>query len=238
MRADGIKDGGAGSSPAIEANGLGRRNPKAEGWLIRDVTLTLSLGERLGVLGPSGAGKTVLLRCLAMLDPVDAGSILWQGRTIAGDEVPPYRSRAIYLHQRPALVDGSVEDNLRLPFELAVHRGRRFDPEKVDDLLGRLGRDRSFLEKASRDLSGGEAQIVGLLRALQLEPTVFLLDEPTASLDQATAEAVEGLLDDWLAADSPARALVWISHDRDQAHRVTDRRIYLRSGQIDPEGRD
>ncbi len=201
---DEIKDGGAGPSPAIEAIGLGRRNPKAEGWLIRDVTLTLSLGERLGVLGPSGAGKTVLLRCLAMLDPVDSGSIRWQGRTVAGEAVPSYRSRAIYVHQRPALLEGSVEDNLRLPFELAAHRDRRFDPEKVVDLLGRLGRDRTFLEKASRDLSGGEAQIVGLIRALQLDPTVLLLDEPTASLDQATAEAVEGLLDDWLAADSRA----------------------------------
>ena len=141
-----------------------------------------------------------------MLDPLDAGSIRWQGRTVAGDGVPPYRRRAIYLHQRPALLDGSVEDNLRLPFDARgpprpVGSIRR----QVDDLLGRLGRDRSFLEKASRDLSGGEAQIVGLLRALQLDPAVLLLDEPTASLDQATAEAVEGLLDDWLAADSRAR---------------------------------
>ncbi len=224
--------------PAIEAVGIGRRNPKADGWLIQDVSLTLNLGDRLGVLGPSGAGKTVLLRAMALLDPLDSGSIRWQGRAIAGESVPPYRSRVIYLHQRPALLDGSVEDNLRLPFALETHRERRFDPDRIIDLLGRLGRDRAFLTKTSRDLSGGESQIVGLLRALQLDPAVLLLDEPTASLDPATARAVEDLLDAWLAADPKGRALVWVSHDRDQAHRMTDRRLFLRAGWLESEERN
>ena len=170
-------------SPVIEADGIGRRNPKADGWLIRDVSLSLNPGDRLGVLGPSGAGKTVLLRALAMLDPIDAGSIRWQGRTVAGEAVPAYRSQVIYLHQRPALLDGSVEENLRLPFTLEAHRDRRFDPDASSTGWGGCGRDRWFLAKPSRDLSGGEAQIVGLLRALQLDPAVLLLDEPTASMD-------------------------------------------------------
>jgi putative ABC transport system ATP-binding protein len=224
--------------PAIEAVGLGRRNPKADGWLIRDVSLTLNPGDRLGVLGPSGAGKTVLLRALARLDPLDSGSIRWRGRVVAGEAVPSYRARVIYLHQRPALLDGSVADNLRLPFALEAHRGRRFDPDRVVDLLGRLGRDRAFLEKASRDLSGGEAQIVGLLRALQLDPAALLLDEPTASLDPGTARAVEGLLDGWLTAQPDGRALVWVSHDRDQAHRMTSRRLFLRAGRLEHEEGD
>src|SRR5271156_3224058 len=121
--------------PAIEAVGIGRRNPKADGWLIRDIDLTLDPGDRLGVQGPSGAGKTVLLRAMALLDPLDAGSIRWQGRMIAGEAVPAYRSQVIYLHQRPALLDGSVEGNLRLPFTLKAHRERRFDPERVIEIL-------------------------------------------------------------------------------------------------------
>jgi UDP-glucose/iron transport system ATP-binding protein len=224
--------------PAIEAVGIGRRNPKADGWLIRDVSLTLDLGDRLGVLGPSGAGKTVLLRAIALLDPLDSGTIRWQGRMVAGESVPYYRGQVIYLHQRPALLDGSVEDNLRLPFALKAHRERRFEPERVLDVLGRLGRDGAFLKKTSRDLSGGEAQIVGLLRALQLDPAVLLLDEPTASLDSATAQAVEELLDGWLAAEPNGRALVWVSHDRDQAHRMTVRRLSLRAGRLESEESD
>jgi len=222
--------------PAIEVRGLGRRNPKGEGWLIRDVSFAVHPGDRLAVLGPSGAGKTVLLRALAMLDPLDSGEIRWRGHAVPGGAVPSYRKQVIYLHQRPALLDGNVEDNLRHPFTLRAHHGTEFDRERVVELLGCLDRDAAFLGKSGRDLSGGEAQIVALLRAVQLDPAVLLLDEPTASLDRATAGAVEGLLDRWLAAGPGGRALVWVGHDRDQARRVTARGLYLRAGRLEPEG--
>src|SRR5262249_906755 len=112
---------------------------------------------------------------------------------------------------------------------------RSFDPARAEELFGRLGREPGFLAKSSRDLSGGESQLVGLVRALQLDPAVLLLDEPTASLDPATTRAVEGLLEDWLDADPSARALVWVSHDADQVRRMTDRRVYLRAGRLESE---
>jgi putative ABC transport system ATP-binding protein len=189
----------------------------------------------LGIVGPSGAGKTVLMRAIALLDPLDAGSIRWQGRAVRGDAVPSYRKQVVYLHQRSALWDGSVEDNLRFPYSLKAHAGESFDRGRVEDLLNDLGRGPAFLAKSSRDLSGGEAQIVALVRALQLDPVVLLLDEPTASLDPETALAVEGLLDRWLTARADQRALVWIGHDATQTRRVTGRRLTLRSGQIEPE---
>lgn len=217
----------------VEAKRIGRRDPKGENWLIRDVSFLLNLGQRLALLGATGAGKTVLLRALALLDPLDEGTIHWQGRAVAGEATPAYRSQVIYLHQRPALVDGSVEDNLRHPFTLKVHRGRRFDRPRVLEYLDTLGRGAAFLEKSSRDLSGGEAQLVALVRAVQLDPAILLLDEPTASLDQETAQAVEGLLDRWFAAGAGRRALVWVSHDLEQAHRVTSDRLIMRSGRLE-----
>lgn len=222
---------------AIEAAAIGRRDRKsgAGGWLLRDVSVALRFGERLGVLGPSGAGKTVLLRAIARLDPLDEGSIRWQGRDVRGEAVPGYRGRVIYLHQRPALLEGTVEDNLRHPFTLEAHRGRAFDRRLVEDLLARLGRNPAFLDKSGRDLSGGESQLVGLVRALQLDPAVLLLDEPTASLDPATTRAVEGLLDGWLAATPDRRAFVWVSHDAGQARRMTGRQVYLRAGRLESE---
>jgi putative ABC transport system ATP-binding protein len=222
--------------PAIEVRGIGRRHPRGEGWLIRDVSFAVHPGDRLAVLGPSGAGKTVLLRALAMLDPLDTGEIRWRGHPVRGGSVPSYRKQVIYLHQRPALLDGSVEDNLRHPFTLKAHHATKFDPGRVVELLGCLDRDATFLGKSSRDLSGGEGQIVALLRAVQLDPAVLLLDEPTASLDRATSRAVEGLLDRWLAAGHGGRALVWVSHDRDQARRVTGQALHLRAGRLEPEG--
>jgi putative ABC transport system ATP-binding protein len=225
---------------AIEAAGISRRDRKSEsgGWLIRGVSVSVGFGERLGVLGPSGSGKTVLLRAIGLLDPLDEGSIRWDGRIVRGEAVPDYRKLVVYLHQRPALLDGTVEDNLRYPFTLRVHRDRAFDPDRVVGMLARLGRDRGFLAKNGRDLSGGESQLLGLIRALQLDPAVLLLDEPTASLDPATARAVEELLNNWLADQPDARALVWVSHDADQARRMTGRRVYLRAGRLEREGGD
>ena len=211
----------------IQVDRISRRNPKGDGWLIKDVRLSLASGERLGLVGPSGAGKTVLLRALALLDPLDSGRILWHASAVSGEAVPIYRKQVIYLHQRPALFDGSVEDNLRLPFGLKAHRGRQFDRRRVLDLLAELSRDAEFLSKPSRRLSGGESQLVALFRAVQLEPTILLLDEPTASLDPNTGEAVERMIEKWLAEKRP-RALVWVSHDPEQTQRMTTRQIRLR----------
>ena len=129
----------------LDVRGIGRRDPKGQGWLIRDVSLSVTSGERLGILGPTGAGKSVLLRSMALLDPLDIGSIHWQGRAIAGDAGPAYRSQVIYLHQRPALLEGTVEDNLRYPFTLRTHVAKRFDRDRVAHLLEGLGRPTTFL---------------------------------------------------------------------------------------------
>jgi putative ABC transport system ATP-binding protein len=221
--------------PALVAIGICRRDPKSDGWLIRDVNMSVHYGDRLGIVGSSGAGKTVLLRALAMLDPIDAGEILWNGRPVHGDAVPGYRKQVIYLHQRPALYEGSVEDNLRYPFTLEGHRSNAFDRSRVVELLAALGRDAGFLAKSSRDLSGGEAQIVALIRATQLEPSVLLLDEPTASLDPGTAQALEAVINRWLIGKTGERALVWVSHDQQQTLRMTAQTIALHSGRVSVE---
>ena len=228
----------ASSDSALSAIKIRRREPKTEGWLIRDVSFTINWGDRLGVLGPSGAGKTVLLRALALLDPLDDGAIRYQGQAVGGDAVPRYRSQVIYLHQKPALHEGTVEDNLRQLFTLKTHHDRQFDRGRAAQLLASLGRDAAFMDKSSRDLSGGEAQIAALVRAILLEPAILLLDEPTASLDPATAQAVEAMLDCWMAARAVARALVWVGHDRDQTLRMTGRTISLTGGRLDPESSD
>jgi putative ABC transport system ATP-binding protein len=221
--------------PVLEAVGIGRRNPKREGWLIQDASFRLDPGDRLAITGASGAGKTLLLRSLALLDPLDAGEIRWNGAPVRNEAVPAFRSNAIYLHQRPALREGNVLDNLVRPYALGAHCRKRFDRDRMIDLLNVLGRDPSFLAKPACDLSGGESQIVALLRAIQLSPAILLLDEPTASLDSCATRSIEKLIDLWFGEQPKERAMIWVSHDSEQARRMAGRALRIDSGRIIPE---
>ena len=212
------------SSDLLALHGAGRR---IEGrWIWRELTLTLGAGDRLGVAGPSGSGKTLLLRALAGLDRLDEGRIMFDGKALDDWELPAYRARVVYLTQRPALIEGSVDDNLRLVFEFGVHADRRYDAGQIRHWLDVLERDASFLGRDTAVLSGGEQQMVAFLRALQLEPRVLLLDEPTASVDEANTRRIEALVGTWLQ-EGTGRAVIWTSHQPEQLRRVTGRRIDL-----------
>jgi putative ABC transport system ATP-binding protein len=221
--------------PLLEADGLARRHPNGESWLLDHCSLAVHPGQRVAVVGPSGSGKTLLLRALAWLDPLDGGEVRWQGRAIRHDGIPEYRCCAVYLHQRPALLEATVEAAVRRPFGLKVHRGRQFDRGRILGLLEGLGRDESFLDKQVADLSGGESQIVALLRALQLDPSLLLLDEPTAAIDAATTGTIEAWLDGWVADAPDARAYVWVTHDAAQADRVAGRKLEMQHGTLTDE---
>ena len=216
----------------LEAHGVSRREPNSDNWLLRDIHINIEGGSRLAIVGPTGSGKTLLMRALARLDSIDVGEILWQGEPMHGDAIPRFRQQAIYLHQRPALIEGTVEENLRLPFTLRVHRQRKFSREKVLTLIGHVNRTGTFLERSSRDLSGGEAQIVALLRAIQLQPTLLLLDEPTAALDDESTQMIEQLVNGWFEESSSERAFVWVSHDKQQVARVAARVMAMSDGQL------
>lgn len=220
----------------LEGRRIGRRAPANRAdedgaWLLHGISLAVAAGERIAVVGPSGAGKTLLLRALALLDPIDEGEVLWREGPVADRSVPAFRRQVLYLHQRPALLTGSVEANLRLPFGFAA-AGGAYDRARAAALLDVLGRGAGFMAKSTADLSGGEAQITALLRAIQMEPTVLLLDEPTVSLDADAAAAIERLVGEWFGRRPAERALVWVSHDAAQAGRVSDRSLRLAAGRL------
>lgn len=224
--------GGRDDHAILEAEQIGRCLGTTE-WLLRDVSLTIRAGQRIAIVGPTGSGKTLLLRALALLDPLDAGRVLWKGEPVAPHDVPAFRSRVIYLHQHPALFPGTVEENLQRPYRLRAHGTKRFQRKRVVDLLREVDRDENFLAKSGRDLSGGERQMTALLRAIQLDPALLLLDEPTAALDSATAEAVERLVRHWQGGGQ--RSFVWVSHEARQVERIAGRICTMRNGQLTEE---
>lgn len=223
------------NDPILEACAIGRQATRSEQWLIRDISLTVCSGNRLAIVGPSGSGKSVLLRALCLLDPLDAGSIIWNTKIVPHSKVPEFRGHVMYLRQQPTLLEGTVEDNLRQPYSLKAHRDKQFDAHRIVKLLQSLDRDETFLGKHSSTLSGGESQIVSLLRAIQLEPHVLLLDEPTSALDSDATALIERLVSHWMEELADSRATVWVSHDETQTERVADSVFRIDRGLLEAE---
>lgn len=224
------------TSPILIAKGLGRRLDNR--WLWRDLSFELYPEDRVGLIGPSGSGKTLLLRTLVLLDSIQEGEICFGDDSSGQDVLRPlnrssitrYRTQVIYLPQRPAVFDGTVEDNLKHVFTLKVQTSA-YERSPILHYLNTLNRSEDFLTRSVRQLSGGESQILALLRALQLEPQVLLLDEPTASLDPDTTQQVEELINQWMGG-AANRACLWTSHDPQQIQRVTNRQIKLLGNQV------
>ncbi len=223
--------------PIVEALDLCRRDAERGEVLLQPTSFSLSAGDRVAVTGPSGSGKSVFLRALALLDPLDAGRIEWHGKPVSRITMPQYRRNVAYIRQRPAILDGTVEDNLRYPYTLRAYRDVRFDRERARSFARQAGRGDDFLDRSASELSGGEAQITALIRVLQLEPEVLLFDEPTASLDPESSHAIEALVNAWLDPADARRASVWVSHDLAQAARVSDRHLTMRAGVLDEVAR-
>ena len=171
------------------------------------------------IVGPSGAGKSTLLRLLNRLADPGRGEISYRGRPLTAYEPLALRREVALVPQLPALLEGTVESNLRYAADLAG------EPLEVDETLRRAGLDPSFAGRDVARLSVGEQQRAMLGRALAQRPAVLLLDEPTSALDHAARDAVEATLAR-LRAESNL-SLVLVSHDPEQARRLGDRVVEM-----------
>lgn len=223
----------SGATTGMRAVGLTRRDAAGGRVLLDHVDFAIEPGQRIALAGPSGSGKSTLMRAIAMLDPVDSGEVSFHGQTITGKLVPSYRRRVVYLAQRPALVPGSVLENLSMAFSFASAE-TTFQVERATELLQTLDRNEAMLQQVASTLSGGEQQLVALVRAILIQPSIILFDEPTASLDPASTASFERLVRVWLDADAN-RSLVWTSHDADQVARMTSIMYRIAAGKIDHE---
>lgn len=182
---------------------------------LRPVRFTLAQGDRVALEGPSGIGKTRVLRAMAALDPPRSGEVRWADRTPEAWSVPRYRRQVVYLAQTAHLPDGTVQEVLQRPFRFATAGSQRFDPARARALLEATGLEPGVLDSPAARLSVGQQQRVTLVRALLVEPKVLLADEPTSALDPEATAQVEALLQD------AGCAVVLVTHDPAQQARLT-----------------
>ena len=215
----------------LSVNHISRRDHRTGEPLLREISISIAGGERIALRGKSGSGKSLLLRAIALLDPIDEGNISWNGETIFGSAVPDYRRQVVYLPQQAVVVEETVDDAIRRPFLYQSRKQHSYDPTQTLGHLAQLARDKIFLTKRTSDLSGGEKQITALLRALAVKPSVLLLDEATSALDAETARAAEQLVQAWQQQED-VHSAVWVSHDQAQSDRVAQRTIEIEAGRI------
>jgi tungstate transport system ATP-binding protein len=188
--------------------------------------LEVQPGEVLALVGPSGTGKSTLLRLLNFLEPPTAGTLVYRGRSYQDRRVPvAIRRQITTVFQRPVLIRGSVRRNVAYGLRL---RGRR-DDRRVARMLTRVGLDDLARAQAQR-LSGGEMQRVALARALVVEPAVLLLDEPTANLDPYNVALIEEIVQH--ENRQSGTTVVLVTHNVFQAKRLATRVGLMLSGRL------
>jgi ABC-type proline/glycine betaine transport system ATPase subunit len=195
--------------------------------VLRDLSAALPEGASC-VAGPSGCGKSSLLRLLNRLADPDGGTVTYQGRDVREPDVLELRREVCLVPQLPALLDGTVADNV-------LYAGRLWDREPdVTRLLDLAGLDASYADRDASRLSVGEQQRAMLARALALEPDVLLLDEPTSALDEEARGAVEATLTD--LRERVDASIVLVTHDLEQARRMSDWVLRLDRGRAVQQG--
>jgi ABC-type multidrug transport system fused ATPase/permease subunit len=199
---------------------------RARRVVLEDVALELPAGTVTALIGPSGAGKTSLLRCLVRLDEAAEGSVRLDGADVRGLDAGLLRRRVGLVAQSPVMLPGDVRANVAYGLEDAPEAELVAALEAAD-----LHAD--YLHRPADRLSGGERARVAIARALTRSPEALLLDEPTASLDTRSAAVIEVLM---LRLAARGLAVLVVTHDLAQARRVATRAVRLENGRVRAQG--
>lgn len=209
-----------------------------EAEILKGVSLDLYRGENLVVLGRSGTGKSVLIKCISALITPDSGAIEVLGRDVVRlkkDQMNELRRKVGFSFQGSALYDSmTVRENLEFPLKrnLGVFNKKELN-ERVMSALEEVGLAGSA-DQFPADLSGGQKKRIGVARTLILNPEIMLYDEPTAGLDPITSEEINELINEVQQRHNTSSII--ITHDLTCAKAVADRVMFLYGGQNHFEG--
>jgi len=202
--------------------------------ILKGISFTARKGEITAIAGPSGGGKSTLIRLINRLDEPTSGTIHLHGIDIASIDPLQLRRQVAMVLQKPYMFEGSVLANLQRPFLYQAESPPTADSAEISEILDIVRLDADLIERDARTLSLGEQQRVNLARALITHPRVLLLDEPTSALDRPTADRLAATLKD--ICRHRELAIILVSHDLRLIEHTADRLLYLEAGQILEDG--
>jgi phospholipid/cholesterol/gamma-HCH transport system ATP-binding protein len=224
------------SDRVIEINNLRKGFGAQE--VLKNVSLQLFKGENLAVLGKSGSGKSVLIKCIVRLFDPDAGTITVLGEDMSSlsiESLGELRKKIGFLFQSGALYDSmTVRQNLEFPLK-RIKKGlsQKEINEKIDEALENVGLS-DALNKMPSQLSGGMRKRISLARTIVVDPAIILYDEPTTGLDPATSDEISSLINE-VQKKYKTSSLI-ITHDIECARNTANRVIMLHEGEVYKNG--
>jgi phospholipid/cholesterol/gamma-HCH transport system ATP-binding protein len=228
---------GGGEKMVIEINNLRKGFDNQE--VLQDVSLQLFNGENLVVLGKSGSGKSVLIKCIVLLLHPDGGIIKVFGENVNElnhDGLGELRKKIGFLFQSGALYDSmTVRQNLEFPLRrIKKNLTQKEIDEKIMEVLENVGLS-DALEKMPSQLSGGMRKRISLARTIVVDPMIMLYDEPTTGLDPVTSDEISSLIND-VQKKYKTSSLI-ITHDIECARNTGNRIVMLLDGKVYQEGK-
>ncbi|HFI0150178.1 TPA: ATP-binding cassette domain-containing protein [Streptococcus suis] len=204
---------------------------KVSGPILKNLTFDIQEGEFFVLIGPSGSGKTTTLKLINRLIEQTDGDILFQGKRLKDFDLRDLRLETGYVLQQIALFPNmTVAENIALIPEMKG-LGKEETLTRTRELLTKVGLDPdSYLDRLPKDLSGGEKQRIGILRAIIANPKVLLMDEPFSALDPISKGQLQDLIKD--LHEEFKMTTVFVTHDMDEAVKLADRICLMKAGEV------
>ncbi|EKQ51218.1 MAG: ABC-type spermidine/putrescine transport system, ATPase component [Methanobacterium sp. Maddingley MBC34] len=188
--------------------------------VLEDINLYLKKGTTLGLIGPTGCGKTTLIRIIDLIEKPSSGKIIFNGLEIPKNKTDQLniRRKMGMVYQKPIVFKGTVYDNICYGLKIRGEKKEEYQ-DKIKDLLESLGLG-GYEKRDASTLSGGETQRMALARALISDPELLLLDEPTANLDPQSTEKIENFLEK--LRDEGETTVIIATHNLIQGQHLSD----------------
>ncbi|CZB17275.1 ATP-binding cassette domain-containing protein [Streptococcus suis] len=204
---------------------------KVSGPILKNLTFDIQEGEFFVLIGPSGSGKTTTLKLINRLIEQTEGEVFFQGKRLKDFDLRELRLETGYVLQQIALFPNmTVAENIALIPEMKG-LGKEETLTRMRELLTKVGLEPdSYLDRFPKDLSGGEKQRIGILRAIIANPKVLLMDEPFSALDPISKAQLQDLIKE--LHEEFKMTTVFVTHDMDEAVKLADRICLMQDGQV------